>query len=1010
MKLLTFCNSKFSALIKRVIFLQFVFTAFINPSFCQTPDSWTKKNHVGFNKPDAPLSRFGAVGFSINNKGYIGAGKNDNGNQIDFWEYDPITNVWTQKADFIGGGRYNAVGFSISNKGYVGTGNAGLGVLYDNQKGFKVKDFYEYDPVTNQWTQKADFAGEARQAAVGFAIGDKGYIGTGTNGNPLNDFWEYNPSTDTWSKKKDFPGKARFGACGFAIQNKGYLGSGNIGDNIEYDDPEKVSDFWEYDPTLDMWTQKADVGGDPKHFATGISAGNKGYVSGGDQYIWEFDPASNTWEQKVDLGYIFEYGAGFSIEGKLYQGTGYSSIILNEFIEYDPNKNAVTRKTNLGNELITKSVGFSILNKGYIGTGFGFRNYKEFWEYDPQTGYWTQKADFAGDGRTSAVGFSIGDKGYIGTGLGSVSTGTSDIFMKDFWEYNPATNVWTRKKDFPGAGRYEAVGFSINNKGYIGTGTINGNFEKDFWEYDPAKDEWTKKKDFGGGIRTEAVGFSINNKGYIGTGIGTMNHHKDFWEYDPAIDNWIQKANFKGTGRSGAVGFNVGNKGYIGTGDDPYSQSDFYEFDPANNTWTRKADFPDTRWNAIGFGIGNKGFLGTGGAHNDDMGDFWQYNPSELYINSLNSATFCKGSPIEVKFATGKVLYNTDNVYNVELSDVSGSFNSPLLLGTLNSGDSSGVIKAEIPQQIISSNSYKIRIVSSHPSFVKEFENQIVIENNNAPVVANTILRDTVCSKVLWNGVQLTSIEPSVSFKWKTLDNPFVIVPVSYGNGNIPSQTFSTSDDQLREVNFQILPYSTCPGKMAEYIVTVRPTPWVSFDYPMEDLICSGQMWPTSSMNLQPNNVTFKWSLLSTNGVSGYLTESEGEIPPHKLLNTGATDANVIYQLRVEDDYCSSLPINFKVTVDVCTDLKNEKLNQESYSVSPNPFTDFTVLKMNGEDNLMNYSILLFDSQGNKVLEIPDVKTKEVLIERGNLHDGIYYYQVINKNQQAGSGKIVIRN
>ena len=40
-------------------------------------------------------------------------------------------------------------------------------------------DFWEYDPSTNTWTQKADFGGTARNWAVGFSIGNKGYIGTG---------------------------------------------------------------------------------------------------------------------------------------------------------------------------------------------------------------------------------------------------------------------------------------------------------------------------------------------------------------------------------------------------------------------------------------------------------------------------------------------------------------------------------------------------------------------------------------------------------------------------------------------------------------------------------------------------------------------------------------------------------------------------------------------------------------------------------------------------------------
>jgi hypothetical protein len=58
--------------------------------------------------------------------------------------------------------------------------------------------------------------------------------------------------------------------------------------------------------------------------------------------------------------------------------------------------------------------------------------------------------------------------------------------MKDLWEWDQATNVWTRKADFVGGIRFEAVGVSIGNKGYIGTGKIYDKNLKDFWEYDPS--------------------------------------------------------------------------------------------------------------------------------------------------------------------------------------------------------------------------------------------------------------------------------------------------------------------------------------------------------------------------------------------------------------------------------------------------------------------------------------------------------------------------------------------
>ncbi len=118
------------------------------------------------------------------------------------------------------------------------------------------------------------------------------------------------------------------------------------------------------------------------------------------------------------------------------------------------------------------SCGFSIGTKGYIGTsGNVYTNdfTTEFWEYDPATNSWTQKASLPiTPSRYGAVGFSIGTKGYIG--IGGKSGFNSDPYYKDFWEWDQATNIWTQKADFPGNARVAAVGFSIGNKGYIGTG------------------------------------------------------------------------------------------------------------------------------------------------------------------------------------------------------------------------------------------------------------------------------------------------------------------------------------------------------------------------------------------------------------------------------------------------------------------------------------------------------------------------------------------------------------
>src|SRR4029077_4694123 len=102
-------------------------------------------------------ARNAAAGFFLNGKGYIGTGWNFFTTKKDLWAWDPATNGWTQKANFGGSGRTGAVGFAVGNLGYIATGSGN-------------DDMWAYNPATNSWTQKADFGGGNRQYAVAFEL------------------------------------------------------------------------------------------------------------------------------------------------------------------------------------------------------------------------------------------------------------------------------------------------------------------------------------------------------------------------------------------------------------------------------------------------------------------------------------------------------------------------------------------------------------------------------------------------------------------------------------------------------------------------------------------------------------------------------------------------------------------------------------------------------------------------------------------------------------------------
>ncbi len=130
-----------------------------------------------------------------------------------------------------------------------------------------------------------------------------------------------------------------------------------------------------------------------------------------------------------------------------------------------------------------------------------------------------------------------GDKGYVGLGVYYY-----DTRLKDWWQFDPVGNTWTRKTDFAGIQRYQASAFSIGDRGYVGIGMYY-TMLKDFWEYNPATDSWCRKADYPE-ISYAAAAFVIGSKGYFGTGsTGSADYSDTFNEYTPdALDVQIADA------------------------------------------------------------------------------------------------------------------------------------------------------------------------------------------------------------------------------------------------------------------------------------------------------------------------------------------------------------------------------------------------------------------------------------------------------------------------------------
>lgn len=309
---------------------------------------------------------------------------------------------------------------------------------------------------------------------------------------------------------------------------------------------------------------------------------------------------------------------------------------------------------------------FVIGDTAYVGTGKGtgsdnvIHGLNDFWKYDPVKDSWTEIAAMGPAGvdvngavnvysRYGAAGFAAGSKGYVTTGF----CNTNGVFntLKDTWEYDPATNSWAAKADFPGNARQDAVAFGLGGVGYVGTGTASegsGTNFSDFYKFTPGAANTPGTWTVSNGLkdkRTNAVAFVIKDSAYVvtGTGSGITGGSTRMYVYDSKGDQWMERWQITNSTdgsfdddyttivRSGAVAFVIDDKAYLATG----TTSNTWEYNPITGHWTEKTAFDgSSRTGGVGFTVKNRGYVGLGLSSSTYLDDLREFIPTEE--NSTN--------------------------------------------------------------------------------------------------------------------------------------------------------------------------------------------------------------------------------------------------------------------------------------------------------------------------------------------------------------------------------------
>lgn len=277
-----------------LILFSFVFLQKTNAISCSAPfPCWTQETAM----PTA--RREMGVASDASGKIYMVGGYKDFNVFLNTVEvYDPATGTWVTKSP--APVERNAMGFAFNPSngkfymagGFNGSGQFPVG-LFD--------DFYEYDPISDTWAQKAFLS--SRKFGLGLTAGQNGKMyaigGIIPNGICIGDVEEYDPSTNTWTQKAPMPTPRCTHSVITAQDGLIYAIGGHL--DYRYNNAE-LATVEVYDPTTDIWTTKSPMSVARSGLVVIVGSNGKIYAIGGN-----VAPNPGTYPNAIQTDVVEEY-------------------------------------------------------------------------------------------------------------------------------------------------------------------------------------------------------------------------------------------------------------------------------------------------------------------------------------------------------------------------------------------------------------------------------------------------------------------------------------------------------------------------------------------------------------------------------------------------------------------------------------------------------------------------------------------------------------------------------
>lgn len=144
-----------------------------------------------------------------------------------------------------------------------------------------------------------------------------------------------------------------------------------------------------------------------------------------------------------------------------------------------------------------------------------------------------------------------------------------------------------------------------------------------------------------------------------------------------------------------------------------------------------------------------------------------------------------------------------------------------------------------------------------------------------------------------------------------------------------------------------------------------------------------GMSWDTVKSNIPLATMNYSWELPDISTQTGRI----------KIIQDNV-DAD--YEDESEDFIISSV-----------TGI-NQPNEYKEVKIYPNPITDYSLIEFDNPGNI-SYTLLLYNSQGQLLWTLKDIKTNRIPLEIKDLSTGIYFFQLNSNTELYSVGNFIIQ-